>query len=72
MSEEEELRIIAEAFPPKPKCCGHIDLTEWDRVMREEVIPQIAEDERRAARAAHFMRLGCPDPLVSKEQTHGN
>lgn len=38
-------------------------LAEYDRMMREEVIPQIVADQKAARRAAHFARLGIPDPL---------
>jgi hypothetical protein len=40
-------------------------LVEYDRAMREKVIPAIERDLKAQRRAAHFARLGIPDPLAS-------
>jgi hypothetical protein len=37
-------------------------LTEHERAMREEVIPQIEADLREQARLAHYLRLGIRPP----------
>jgi hypothetical protein len=84
VEEERELAIIAEAFPPKPKC--DVDrrfrpgetlneyfarngtpvdpnvVAEYERSMREDTIPAIERDIKAQQRAAHFLRLGIPDP----------
>jgi hypothetical protein len=39
-----------------------VDMTEHDRAMRERVIPAIERDLKAQRRAAHFARLGIPDP----------
>jgi hypothetical protein len=39
---------------------------EHERSMREEVIPKILADLKAARRAAHFARLGIPDPWRRK------
>lgn len=61
-TEAEELAIIAEAFPPKPKCGSAEPFAEYERAMREEVIPKIEADLKAQGRAAHYLRLGIPDP----------
>jgi hypothetical protein len=38
---------------------------EYERAMREEVIPAIERDLKAQRRAAHFLRLGIPDPLAA-------
>lgn len=59
LTEEEELAIIAEAFPPRPKCNSlDASLAEYERAMREEVIPKIEQDLKAQAKAAHYIRLG--------------
>lgn len=40
-------------------------LAAYDRDMRENVIPKIEADLKAQRRAAHFLRLGIPDPLAS-------
>lgn len=40
-------------------------LAEYSRAMREEVIPAIERDIRAQRRAAHFARLGIPDPAIA-------
>jgi hypothetical protein len=40
-------------------------LAEYDRAMREDVIPAIERDLKAARRAAHFARLGIPDPALA-------
>jgi hypothetical protein len=41
-------------------------LAEYDRTMREDVIPVIERGIEAQRRAAHFARLGIPDPLSAK------
>lgn len=41
-------------------------LAEYGRAMREQVIPAIERDIKAQHRAAHFARLGIPDPLRGK------
>jgi hypothetical protein len=42
-------------------------LAEYQRAMREEVIPAIERDLKAQRRAAHFLRLGIPDPAIAIE-----
>lgn len=41
-------------------------MAEYERQMREETIPKIVADLKAQARAAHFARLGIPDPKLSE------
>lgn len=51
------------AKPVDPKTLAH-----YERKMREEVIPAIDRDMKANRRAAHFARLGIPDPLLKDER----
>lgn len=42
-------------------------IADYDRTMREEVIPKIDADLKAQGRAAHFLRLGIPDPCQSEK-----
>jgi hypothetical protein len=37
-------------------------MAEHEQSMREDVIPKIERDLKAQARAAHYFRLGIPDP----------
>lgn len=91
MTEEEELAIIAAAFPPKPICSGPnaphafrqgetlkeyfarhgtpadpAVMAEYEKSMRENVIPAIERDMKEQQRLAHLARLGIPRRLWGK------
>jgi hypothetical protein len=43
-------------------------LVEYERSMREDVIPAIERDLKAQRRAAHFACLGIPDPLLERKR----
>lgn len=43
-------------------------IAEYERSMREVTIPAIERDMRANARAAHYLRLGIPDPALPTPQ----
>lgn len=46
-------------------------LAEYERSMREETIPAIERALKAQHRAAHFLRLGIPDPAIATAARQG-